>query len=148
MKITDALLGEHAVFYTQFDYLEQFAPSVTDHPLVKSLGAMLAAALASHARLEEELLFTTLEPHIGSTGPLAVMRMDHDEIEKSLEHLPATQDVDQARELLLQIVAIAREHFAKEERMLYPIATQMLSAETLIDLGAQWAYARRIILLI
>jgi hemerythrin-like domain-containing protein len=143
--ITNALLGEHAVFYAQFGYLEQFAPTASD-PLLKSWGAMLADALAGHARLEEELLFTTLEPHIGSMGPLAVMRMEHDEIERSLEHLPATQDVDQARELLLHIVAVAREHFAKEERVLYPIATQTLSAEILTDLGSQWATRRTIFL--
>ena len=147
MKITDALLGEHAIFYTQFDYLEQAIPAINSVAQVKSLGAMLAAALASHAQLEEELLFTTLEPHIGSMGPLAVMRMEHDEIESSLERRPAIQEVDQVRELLLKVVKVAREHFPKEEQVLYPLANKTLSAETLIDLGAQWA-ARRAIFLI
>ena len=146
MKITDALLGEHAVFYAQFDYLEEFVPSASEL-LAKSLGAMLAAALAGHASLEEELLFRTLEPHIGSMGPLAVMRMEHNEIEGSLDYLPITQDADQARELLLHVITVARDHFAKEERVLYPIAHQTLSAETLTDLGSQWA-ARRVIFLV
>ena len=144
MKITDALLGEHAVLYTQFDFLEQAIPAANSVAQVKSLGAMLAAALASHARLEEELLFTTLEPHIGSMGPLAVMRMEHDEIEKSLERLPTIQEVDQVRELLLKVVTVARGHFPKEEQVLYPMANKVLSAETLIDLGAQWAARRAI----
>ena len=146
MKITDALLGEHAVFYTQFDYLEQVIPATNSVAQVKSLGAMLAAALASHAQNEEELLFTTLEPHIGSMGPLAVMRLEHDKIESSLERLPAIKEVDQAQNLLLQVVMIAREHFPKEEQVLYPMAIKTLSAETLIDLGAQWAARRAIVL--
>lgn len=56
MKVTDALLGEHAVFYAQFDYLEKTIPPAKDLALVKSQGAMLTAALASHAHLEDELL--------------------------------------------------------------------------------------------
>ncbi len=146
MKITDALLGEHAVFYAQFDYLENAIPGANSVTLVKSLGAMLAAALASHARTEEELLFTTLEPHIGSMGPLAVMRIEHDQIEKTLEHLPTIQEVDQAQELLLKVVKVAREHFPKEEQVLYPMANKTLPVASLIDLGAQWAARRAIVL--
>ncbi len=146
MKITDALLGEHAVFYAQFDYLENAIPGANSVTLVKSLGAMLAAALASHARTEEELLFTTLEPHIGPMGPLAVMRKEHDQIEKSLERLPTIQEVDQARELLLRVIKVAREHFPKEEQVLYPMANKTLSVASLIDLGAQWAARRAIVL--
>lgn len=145
MKITDAFLGEHAVFYAQFDYLEQNVPEATGN-LVKSWGAMLAAALATHAGLEEDLLFTTLEPQIGSMGPLVVMRMEHDEIERSLEKLSSTQGEDQARELLLHTISVARDHFAKEERILYPIADQTLSSEKLDDLGSQWSARRTIFL--
>lgn len=145
MKITDAFLGEHAVFYAQFDYLEQNGPKATGN-LVKSWGAMLAVALASHAGLEEDLLFTTLEPHIGSMGPLAVMRMEHEAIERSLEKLSTIQGEDGARELLLHTISVARDHFAKEERILYPIANQRISNEKLVDLGSQWSAHRTIFL--
>ena len=144
MKITDALLGEHAVFYAQFNHLEQSLPSADTLTQVKSQGAMLAAALAGHAHLEEELLFKIVEPHIGSMGPLAVMRMEHDQIERGLERLPAVRELEQAQELLLQIVEVARAHFSKEEQVLYPMASRALSAETLIDLGAKWAARRAV----
>jgi iron-sulfur cluster repair protein YtfE (RIC family) len=146
MIITDALLGEHAVFYAQFNHLEQSIPAADTLSQVKSQGAMLAAALAGHANLEEELLFKTLETNIGSIGPLTVMRMEHDQIEGGLERLPSVLNLEQARELLLQIVEVARGHFAKEEQVLYPMASQALSAETLIDLGAQWAARRAVVL--
>jgi hemerythrin-like domain-containing protein len=107
---------------------------------------MLATALAGHAHLEEDLLFKTLEPHIGAMGPLAVMRMEHDQIEGGLERLPAARELEQARELLLQVVEVARGHFAKEEQVLFPMASQALSAETLIDLGEQWAKRRAVTL--
>lgn len=53
MKITDALLGEHAVFYAQFEHLRQSLPVADALTQVHSQGAMLAAALATHAHLEE-----------------------------------------------------------------------------------------------
>ncbi len=146
MKITDAFLGEHAVFYAQFKYLEQSIPAADALAQVKSQGAMLAAALASHAQLEEELLFTTVEPHIGALGPLAVMRMEHEQIEGALERLPAVQDLEEARALLLQVVENARAHFAKEEQTLYPTAIQALDAAALAQLGTQWAARRAVIL--
>jgi hemerythrin-like domain-containing protein len=146
MNITDALLGEHAVFYALFTHMEQSVPTAESPLQVKTQGAMLAAALASHAHLEEELLFTTLEPHIGSMGPLAVMRLEHEKIEAGLERLPTVEDLGQTQELLLQVVTVAREHFAKEERVLYPMATKALSAETLANLGAQWATRRAVAL--
>lgn len=146
MKITDALLGEHAVFYAQFDHLEKAVPAANSVAQVKSLGEMLAAALAGHAQLEEELLFKNLEPHIGSMGPLAVMRMEHDQIEGGLEALPDVRELEQARTLLLQIIVVAQGHFAKEEQVLYPLASQALSTEKMLDLGAQWAALRAIFL--
>jgi hypothetical protein len=34
MKITDALLGEHGVFYAQFSHLEKVVPQLEDLTLV------------------------------------------------------------------------------------------------------------------
>jgi len=73
--------------------------------------------------------------------------MEHEEIEQTLlEHLPAAQELDQARKLLLQVIEVVREHFAKEEQVVYRLAPQSLSAEILTDLGAQWAAHRAIVL--
>jgi hemerythrin-like domain-containing protein len=145
MKVTDALLGEQAVFYAQFDYLEKNIPSAKDLESVKNQGAMLTAALASHAHLEDELLFTALEAHVNPQfGPLAVMRMEHNEIEGSLERLQKVQDLLEAKNLLLHAVQTARAHFAKEEQALFPIAMQMLETNALNQLGAKWAETRKV----
>lgn len=146
MNITDALLGEHTLFYVLFTHLEQSVPIAESLSQVKTQGAMLAAALASHAHLEEGLLFTTLEPHIGPMGPLVVMHLEHEKIEHSLERLPGIEELGQAQELLLQVIAVAREHFAKEERVLFHMASKALSAKTLTNLGTQWAVRRAVAL--
>ena len=51
MKITEALKGEHGVFYAQFQFIDN---ALTDANLatLKALGAMLAAALVPHAQIE------------------------------------------------------------------------------------------------
>jgi len=50
MKITDALLGENAIFYTQFDFLEQAIPAANSVAQVKSLGAMRPPRLPPRPR--------------------------------------------------------------------------------------------------
>ncbi len=145
MKITEALLGEHGVFYAQFDHLEQVVPAASTLELVQSQAALLTAALATHAGLENELLFSALDPHLGQMGPLAVMRMEHDEIENTLGQVQEARDLTQAQRLVLHAVRVARDHFAKEEQVLFPMAHQVLDEEKLAQLGAQWAQQRSVI---
>lgn len=146
MRITEALLGEHGVFYAQFNHLEQTVPAAPTLDLVQSQAALLTAALATHANLENELLFSALDPHLGPAGPLAVMRMEHDQIESLLTQAQEAQDVKQAQQLVLQAVQVARNHFAKEEQVLFPMALQVLDEPTLSELAAQWANRRGVTL--
>jgi hemerythrin-like domain-containing protein len=161
MKITDALKGEHGVFYAQFDLLEQTAASA---PLetTQAQGALLMAGLVPHARIENEVLFPVLEEQWGELGPTQVFRVEHaeiegglvklqelrelmhvhDEIEGALARLPELTDANQARRLVRDVLALAREHFAKEESMLFPMAEQMLDARALEQLGLRWAERR------
>ncbi len=145
MKITDALKGEHAVFYAQFDSLEQ-ASADESLPDVRAQGALLAAGLIPHAQIEDGLLFTALEQQLGADGPTTAFRAEHDEVEAALSRLPTTQSLEEARELIQEAVHAAREHFAKEEQMLFPMAEQLLDASTLEELGAEWARRRSVVL--
>ncbi len=143
MKITQGLLGEHAVFYAQFSHMESTLPTAKNLDQVQVQSALLVAGLESHANLEDELLFISLESHLGTQGgPLAVMRAEHDEIRGSLSRLPQLQELEEARDLLLNTVAVARAHFCKEEQILYPMAEQVLGEERLKQLGSEWAKQR------
>lgn len=142
MKLTDALRGEHGVFYAQFDYLEQAVPAVEDLAILKVQAAMLASALATHAQLEEELLFQALDPDASAMGPLVVMRAEHEEVEGGLSEIMSFTDLAQTQKRLMRVVEVARQHFAKEEQILFMLADQSLDNETLNDLGAKWAERR------
>ena len=144
MKITEALLGEHGVFYAQFEHLERVAPVAEALAQVQSRMSLLSAALDTHARLEDQLLFTALEPHLGPMGPLAVMRMEHDQIEDLFGRISQASSLSEAQDLTLQLLRIARDHFAKEERVLFPLAAQILGLETLSELGTRWSEQRQV----
>lgn len=146
MKLTDALRGEHGVFYAQFDHLEQAVPAVEDLAILKAQAAMLASALATHAQLEEELLFRALDPHIGEMGPLSIMRADHEQIEEGLTQIPGLMDLAETQQQLLGIVELARQHFAREEQILFELAPESLGDEMLRDLGAKWAEQRGVMI--
>jgi len=100
--------------------------------------------VGSHAGLEEELLFTALESHLGKEGPLAVMRAEHKELETVLERIEDAETIGEAEAYVRQALTIARDHFHKEEVVLFRIAEQLLSEDTLLRLGAAWARARHV----
>jgi hemerythrin-like domain-containing protein len=155
MKITDALRGEHSVFYAQFKFIESL---LVDANLgaIQALGGMLAAALVPHAMIENDMLFPPIEARIGGGGPTMVMRMEHAEIEGSLRELaelkgthdelegallklPSAKSTDDARRIVNDILVAAHEHFGKEESVLFPMAEQLLTGDVLESLGAEWA---------
>ena len=146
MRITDAFRGEHGVFYALFGHLEEMIPTSESLQLVTAQAAFLTSALATHANLEETLLFITLEPHIGKGGPLAMMRSEHEEIEGTLEGLAGIEDLSEAKRQLLHVVSVARGHFAKEEQILYKLAEQTLDDGVLTDLGRAWAEKRSVMI--
>ena len=146
MIITEFLLGEHGLFYTQFDHVEKTVAAASTLELVKSRVALLQEALLTHATLEDELLFSALDPHLSQKGPLSVMRMEHDEIENTLAKVQQSPNLAKAQKLALHALQVAREHFAKEERVLFPLAHQTLDEKTLAQLGVQWAQRRGVII--
>ena len=144
MRITDALLGEHAVFYGLFDRLAALVSGDGELAELRTTVGLLGPLLASHARLEEDLLFSALAPHLGGAGPLQVMRMEHDEIDRLLGRFSEAAELPDARSLLRSLDEVVRAHFAKEEQVLFPTATKVLDPALLIRLGEQWAERRAV----
>ena len=145
MKITDALYGEHGVLYSLFDHLDRSAAEWELADLLLA-GRLLDSALLSHAGIEDELLFAALESRMPGPGPVAVMRAEHEEIDRFLAGLREAQDESTARRNLVHAVAVARDHFGKEEAVLFPLAEGLLGAEALERLGESWAARRGVAL--
>ena len=147
MKVTDALLGEHGVFYAQFDRLEETVRSEDRIGVLRGQASLLASALAPHAKLEDDLLFAAVDGIAGAeSGPTAMMRAEHEEIEAALRSVETTTDVNVARETILEAIHLARSHFLKEEGVAFPMAEEVLGKEALDRLGIEWARARGVVL--
>jgi hemerythrin-like domain-containing protein len=138
MKITQALQAEHVVFHNLFDHIEKTAPRLRTLAEVRALSNLLARMLDIHSQVEDVLLVEPLEPSLHQLGQHENFHAEHDEIDRQLDAIAAAKTVATARQALSRAVAIARRHFDKEERIVFPLAEKILSAKTLTDLGKRW----------
>ena|SRR5581483_6233962 len=143
MKITEALLAEHLVFHHLLDHIEKSVPQIQSLGEIKSLSALLASMLRAHSRAEMDLLFGPLGHCLEQIGQREVFEDEHDEIDDSLVRVQETKRLPQARALLTAAVLASRKHFDKEERIVFPMAEEMLKLETLRELGDAWMHQRK-----
>lgn len=138
MQITDRFTSEHQVFLRQLAFLE----SALDEPpealaaIVRTLGGPLEA----HAEAEEAFLFPDLYRFVGSDeGPVAVLTVEHRIIRDTVASLAAARDQSTARGHAERLIEVLRDHIAKEEEVVFPLASQLLGEERLRDLDADYA---------
>ena|ERR1051326_270410 len=141
MKVTDALIAEHAVLYAQLDFLEKALTSTKTLAELKNSAGLLDCALKAHAAVEDEL-FTALEPSLDQLGKLETVRHDHEAIEKCLGLVQKAKSRAEAQKMLGRVLHVIRHEFDLEERIIFPMAERLLRAETLNKLGKSWARAR------
>jgi hemerythrin-like domain-containing protein len=143
MLITDALLGEHGVFHLLLQHIERAVLSLDSISALQNRIAAFAFALEAHASLEDELLFTALEPHLDTqSGPLAVMLMEHAQITDLLGQIESAASLEEGIAFAAQMIQITRAHFQKEEQVLFRMARQFLNEDELSSLGAKWKERR------
>ena len=136
MLITDALLGEHAVFYLFLGHIEQALSALDSLSALQNRFAAFAFALKAHADLEDELLFNALEPHLSAqAGPLAAIRFEHSQIIYLFGKIDSAADLNSSRDFARQLFPIVRGHFQKEEQALFQMAARFLSEDELSALG-------------
>jgi hypothetical protein len=91
-----------------------------------------ADAIRRHFAREENLLFPAFEETTGmTTGPTAVMRMEHRQILQMLESLQdalARCDRNDCLGLTETLLMLMQQHNAKEENILYPMSDRVLGA--------------------
>lgn len=145
MKITEALLAEHVVFHNVFDHLERVVPKLKSLAEVHAMAALLEVLLEGHSRVEDELILAPLDHCIAQMGQQESFHKEHEEIDESLKLALKARQTRSARTLLLQAVTASRNHFDKEERILFPIAEKILKSKTLTTLGESWKERRKAI---
>jgi hemerythrin superfamily protein len=144
ITICQALLGEHAVFYKQFEILEEMLEY--ERSLERLLFAVrpIAKSLITHAQIENEILIPELDKVMGPSGPQTVARMDHEVIDSDLMNLMESRSLEEFKKRLPEVLINIRSHFAMEEEALFVMARETLSSERLTALGEFWAEQRKV----
>jgi hemerythrin-like domain-containing protein len=144
MKITDVLRAEHAVFHNLFDHIESVLPRTKTLAEVKSLATVTETLLAPHSKTEDDLFMDPLEHCFDQIGQGELFHEEHKLIDAELARVHKARDLKTAKQILLRAVARCREHFDKEERIVFPMAEQVLKVKTLSELGQAWLRRREV----
>lgn len=138
MKITEVLLAEHLVFHNLFDHIEQAVQQFKTVSEVKAVAALMEHMLKAHSDTEDELFLGPLEHCFEQIGQRDAFLEEHAEIDENLRLVQQAARLKQAQVLLLAAVMHSRQHFDKEERIVFPLAEQVLKDKTLTELGQTW----------
>ena len=144
MKITEALFAEHMVFHNMFDHIEVTVPKLKTLGEIKCLASLVERLLSAHTDTEDHLFIGPLEHCFEQIGQRETFHHEHAQIEHNLVTIQKTRQIKEARTLLLGVVVACRKHFDKEERIVFPLAEQVLNSKTLLALAGTWREKRQL----
>lgn len=141
MSATVELLGrQHQEVLARLSAVEDAGSGAS---VLTDFANFLQREVMDHFVLEEQALFPILERHIGRThGPLAVMDMEHETFRELLEDLSGglrSEDTAQSQRQAHAIIRLLRDHIAKEDEVLFPMAARVLSSEEDAEIDARAA---------
>ena len=143
MKITEILMAEHSVFHNLFDHIETAVPRIKTLAEVKTLATVVEKLHGPHSKTEDDLFIEPLEHCFEQIGQSETFHAEHRQIEETLAKVQKARTPGDAKKILLGAIAASRDHFDKEERIVFPMAERVLKTKTLSDLGRQWFQKRQ-----
>jgi hemerythrin-like domain-containing protein len=138
VTIIETLVMEHVVFRTVFDEIERVLPGLNSTQEVTVLSTVVEGVLGRHAEMETNLAYAALDHVLAEKGTLDCLHQDHQEIDHNFKRVHGARSLAEAQRLLKKALAASREHFQREERVVFPLLERVLPGETLIDLGETW----------
>ena len=136
-------MAEHAVFHNLFDHIESTVPQFETLGEVKSVAMLVDKVMATHSKTEDDLFIEPLEHCFDQIGQNETFHEEHRQIEEMLASVQKARTLADAKKILLEAMSAAREHFDKEERIVFPMAERVLKAKTLSELGKEWLRKRQ-----
>jgi len=105
-----------------------------DIEVARSAWQKYDAAMRRHLAMEEEVLFPAFDAKSGMAGggPVAVMKMEHQQMRGLLEQIDEAIEAgnaEQAMDIGDTLLMLIQQHNVKEEGMLYPMAENLLSGD-------------------
>ncbi|MBK9168427.1 MAG: hemerythrin domain-containing protein [Bryobacterales bacterium] len=141
MNLLEAFLGEHAMIRGMLSCLVRQSHRDTPARLRPAL-ALVEDALLCHAATEDQLLFDRLHTtRAGLSAALESMQREHEAIRGKLGALRRAPE-SEFRAGLERFAELVSDHFAVEERVLFPLVSEMVEPAALSHLAKQWAKQR------
>ncbi len=132
-------MAEHVEALACLDRLEMALAAPTwEADAVGKEAAWLACDVKAHNEAEEAHLFALMDPHFGDHSPVSCMRDEHRALwEHVLQLQEALRQGDRPSAVRAGTAAVnlLRNHIAKENNVLYPMAERMLSPEDFAKLS-------------
>jgi hemerythrin-like domain-containing protein len=136
--IIKALVMEHAVFCAVFDQFERVLARLGSEQEAKLLATVAEGLLSSHAETEKNLAYSVLDHVLKEDDRLNRLHQDHHEIDEHFKRVHRASELAEAQRLLKKALVATREHFRREEDIVFPFLERVLQPETLETLGATW----------
>jgi hemerythrin-like domain-containing protein len=133
--ITNFLTTEHVVFCELFDGIDRLLPDVRTAAEVRLLSRLVEGVLSRHAEVEQNLAFAALDHALAEKGELDHLYQDHEEIDACLHHATLAVELVEAVRFLRAGLKSSREHFDREEKMIFPLFEKLLDSAALEALG-------------
>ncbi len=138
LTIIDVLTVQHTTLLAVFKQLEQVLPGLDRLAEVKACAGMVENLLREHGDMEENLLYYAFDQALENIGNLEKMSHEHGEMDSRFGQIAKSTDTQEARRLLLGVMAFSRKHFCHEECSVFPLIREHLSESALKALGAAW----------
>ena len=139
-SITETMIIEHRVFLDVFDQIESRLPALESLAEAQFLADLVKSLLEKHGRQEEDLAYAALDHALAERGQIDCLYQDHQEIDGRLAQIEATRDLKKARRLIKTMITLARRHFQREERVIFPLIEKTLQGNTLKKLERAWIH--------
>lgn len=126
----EVLAAEHVLVGDQLTRALRACEGPSSAERARSMRAF-ADGLRVHVRREERSLFPVCEELFGGKeSAVAVLRADHAKLKRSAASLIETVRglrTDETRQRLQELFRLLKDHFAREERVLFPLAATRMS---------------------
>jgi hypothetical protein len=139
--ITQALILEHEILRQIFYQIERVLSRSQSARVVKSLALVVEGLLTNHAKIEINLAYSVLDHVLAERDASQGLYQDHEELDGHFAPIHRTSDPAKASSLLKKALTATREHFRREEQIVFPTLEEILRPETLWTLGDQWRRA-------
>jgi hemerythrin-like domain-containing protein len=138
--VTNTIVVEHRVISTVFDQIESRLPALETLAEAKFLADLITSLLDAHGKREESLAYAALDHMLAERGQINSLYQDHEEIDGRLAQIKATPDLKEACRLLTATIKATRNHFQREERIIFPLIERTLQEQTLKELNNAWIH--------